>query len=169
MAIETIALAVGSGDERRVDALADAVIELAEPTGATVVLAHVFEDDQFHAIRARLAETGGDVIVSARRSVKEQSSADREADLSADEVARRVGAIRDIEDRLEAAGIEYATRGTVGDDLAEAIVELAEGVGADRLVVGGRRRSPAGKAIFGSTAQAVLLNAPCPVEFVRTE
>ena len=38
----------------------------------------------------------------------------------------------------------------------------------DRLaVVGIHRRSPVGKALLGSTAQRVLLDAPCPVLAVR--
>jgi nucleotide-binding universal stress UspA family protein len=46
---------------------------------------------------------------------------------------------------------------------------VARDVDADMVVTGGRKRSPAGKAVFGSTAQKVLMNAPCPVTFVRSE
>ncbi|PSP66736.1 universal stress protein, partial [Halobacteriales archaeon QH_6_68_27] len=48
-------------------------------------------------------------------------------------------------------------------------VGLAAETDADLVVVGGRKRSPAGKAVFGSTAQEVMLESPCPVTFVRNE
>jgi nucleotide-binding universal stress UspA family protein len=47
------------------------------------------------------------------------------------------------------------------------VVALAEELDADLVIVGGRTRSPAGKAVFGSTAQEILLESPCPVTFVR--
>jgi nucleotide-binding universal stress UspA family protein len=53
--------------------------------------------------------------------------------------------------------------------IGEAIVSLASDADTDLAVVGGRRRSPTGKAVFGSTAQTVLLSAPCPVTFVRSD
>ncbi|MFP9193326.1 universal stress protein [Natrialbaceae archaeon A-CW1-1] len=43
------------------------------------------------------------------------------------------------------------------------IVEYASDQDARYIVVAGRKRSPAGKAMFGSVAQSVLLNARCPV------
>jgi nucleotide-binding universal stress UspA family protein len=39
----------------------------------------------------------------------------------------------------------------------------------DLLVVGGRGRSPTGKAVFGSTVETVLRRAPCPVTYVRRQ
>lgn len=65
-------------------------------------------------------------------------------------------------------------KGTLGDDRAASprgrVGEPVEGIlaEADRLdaryvVVGGRKRSPAGKVLFGSTTQAVLLSADRPV------
>ena len=47
------------------------------------------------------------------------------------------------------------------------IIDYLDDHDIDQVVVGGRRRSPAGKAIFGSTAQKVTLSAPCPVTIVH--
>lgn len=52
--------------------------------------------------------------------------------------------------------------GRVGDP-GEEIVALADSLDARYLVVGGRKRTPAGKALFGSVTQQVILDAACPV------
>ena len=46
---------------------------------------------------------------------------------------------------------------------AEEIIDEAESEDPRYLVISGRRRSPTGKALFGSTTQQVLLNVDCPV------
>lgn len=50
---------------------------------------------------------------------------------------------------------------------AESLLNTATQVEADLIVIGIRRRSPVGKLITGSTAQAILLNADCPVLAVK--
>ena len=150
MAIETILLAVGANDERRIDQLGEAVADVAVPTGARVVVAHVFEDDEFDRTSARL---------------KDRQDEDP---LEPDQVAERHATVRGLVEILQAAGLKPEIRGAVGDR-APTVVGLAEEYDADRVVIGGRERSPAGKAVFGSTAQEILLSAPCPVTFVRSE
>jgi len=54
-----------------------------------------------------------------------------------------------------------------GLEPGEDLVQLAEEKQADEIVIGIRRRSKVGKLLFGSTAQFVILNAPCPVVSVR--
>ena len=54
-----------------------------------------------------------------------------------------------------------------GQDVSDQLVDLAEEVAADLIVIGLRRRSPVGKLILGSNAQRVLLDAPCPVLTVK--
>lgn len=148
MALDTILLAVGPGDADRVDRLAAATVEVAGPAGATVVLAHVFTDEQFDRVLDRLEFD------------RERSAVDPDA------VAGRHATIRSLAEELQAADVEFLVRGAVGEH-GPTILDLAKSVDADRVVVGGRDRSPAGKAVFGSTAQSVLLGAPCPVTFVR--
>ena len=53
------------------------------------------------------------------------------------------------------------------DEPADLIVEQASAHGARLVVIGLRKRSPVGKILLGSTAQAVLFNSPCPVLSVR--
>lgn len=150
MALETILLAVGHGDRERIDRLAEETIDVAQPAGARVVLGHVFTDEEY--------ETTIDNL-----------KFDRDAEnLSADVVAARHATIRELQKHFEDVGVKYEVRGAVGEH-GESIVELAKEVDADRVVVGGRKRSPAGKAVFGSVAQEVMLSSPCPVTFVRAD
>lgn len=152
MALETILLAVGRSDEDRLDRLAETAADIAGSAGAIVALGHVFTEDEY----AQAAES---------------LDFDPDSEVTPDVIARRYLTIRELSDAMEEAGVEYTEYGRLADedDVGEAIVDLAVDVGADLIVIGGRRRSPAGKAIFGSTVQEVLLNAPCPVTFVREE
>lgn len=145
--VETVLLGVSGRDDARVDALVDAAVEIAAPSDATVVVAHVFDRGSY-------------------RDAVEQLLDAEAGDIDPDELASRMTVTREILDRLERDAVDCEPRATTGTN-GEGIVELAEDVGADRVVVGGRRRSPAGKAIFGSLAQDVMLDAPCPVTFVR--
>ena len=56
---------------------------------------------------------------------------------------------------------------TAGGDLGDALLKLVDAVGADLLVIGARRRSPVGKALLGSVAQTVILEANLPVLVVK--
>ncbi|PSP74894.1 universal stress protein [Halobacteriales archaeon QS_1_68_20] len=145
--IETVLVAIGTGEGDRTDALADAVTDVAVPTGAGVVLLHVFTDEEYDDVR-------------------EQLRLNPEAEHDPDDVAVRRSTVRDLRESFEAEGLDVTVRGAVGSP-AERIVESANALDADRVFVGGRRRRPTGKAVFGSTAQSVLLNAPAPVTFVR--
>ncbi|SER38449.1 universal stress protein [Natrinema salaciae] len=79
-----------------------------------------------------------------------------------DEIPDSVAAARD---RLAAAGVAVDVERRHGDP-GEEIVEHAGSIGADTIVIPGRKRSPVGKAVFGSVTQDVILNATQPVTIV---
>lgn len=54
-----------------------------------------------------------------------------------------------------------------GDDAVEVILDTVNSHDASLLVIGLRRRSPVGKLVLGSSAQRLLLDAPCPVVCVK--
>ena len=49
----------------------------------------------------------------------------------------------------------------------ENLVEFAKNNDIDKIIIGVRKKSKVGKLMFGSTAQYVILNAPCPVVAVK--
>ena len=76
--------------------------------------------------------------------------------------------LEEVDGVLRGAGVEHDVRQLVrGMDPAEDLVNVADEVGAELIVIGLRRRSPVGKLILGSNAQRVLLDAPCPVLAVK--
>ncbi|EMA35393.1 universal stress protein [Halobiforma nitratireducens] len=74
----------------------------------------------------------------------------------------RIGSIRTARDRLEEAGVETVLFEDSGDAASD-ILNLADSNDVDEIVLGGRKRSPVGKALFGSVTQSVVLNTDRPV------
>jgi nucleotide-binding universal stress UspA family protein len=75
-----------------------------------------------------------------------------------------------IDDLLSTKSVEHTiVRPSDGKPAATALLDEAERAGADVIVIGVRRRSPVGKLLTGSTAQAVILGADCPVIAVKPE
>jgi nucleotide-binding universal stress UspA family protein len=63
---------------------------------------------------------------------------------------------------LEGEGIPVEARTTSGDP-ESAILDVAEDVAADVILIATRDRSPVGKAVFGSVTQGVILEGDRPV------
>jgi nucleotide-binding universal stress UspA family protein len=74
----------------------------------------------------------------------------------------QVDSVKRAKELFEEAGVPVSLREGSGDP-AESIIQHAESLDADAVCVAGRKRSPAGKMLFGSVSQAVILNAECPV------
>ncbi|WP_123538626.1 universal stress protein [Halosimplex salinum] len=70
--------------------------------------------------------------------------------------------VRRTQDRLEELGVTVELLETSGDPGGE-ILRHADEYDADQIVVGGRKRTPAGKALFGSVTQTVILGTDRPV------
>jgi nucleotide-binding universal stress UspA family protein len=73
-----------------------------------------------------------------------------------------------LEEKLAASAVDYEIRhGTSDATAAEEVLEAAESLDAELLVIGVRHRTPVGKLIMGSTAQTILLSARCNVLAVK--
>lgn len=71
-------------------------------------------------------------------------------------------------DYLRAEGVKCEKHLLVrGKEAAEDVVQFADEVNASMIVVGIRRRSPAGKLLFGSVARDIILNANKPVVCIK--
>jgi nucleotide-binding universal stress UspA family protein len=92
--------------------------------------------------------------------------------------SRSMGALNEDEkkeaaDMLDAARAHLATQGIDAHsiegegDAADVIVEAAEQVGADLIVVGTRGRGTGKRALLGSVSTKVAHHAPCDVLIVR--
>ncbi len=72
------------------------------------------------------------------------------------------------QERFDREGVTCETHILVrGLSPGEDIVKFAEDNGADEIIIGVRRRSRVGKALFGSASQYVILEAPCPVVSIK--
>jgi nucleotide-binding universal stress UspA family protein len=54
-----------------------------------------------------------------------------------------------------------------GLEAGEDMVRIAAEKKVDEIVIGIQRKSKVGKLLFGSTAQYIIMNAPCPVVTIR--
>jgi nucleotide-binding universal stress UspA family protein len=79
----------------------------------------------------------------------------------------QIGPARTARDVLEEQGINVELAETSGDP-ADQIVRFVENEGADAVALAGRSRTPAGKAVFGSVSQSVMLDSDVPVLFCPT-
>ncbi|MFB6121809.1 MAG: universal stress protein [Halobacteriaceae archaeon] len=74
----------------------------------------------------------------------------------------QIEAVKRAQELLEDAGVSVELREGSGEP-AESIIDTAEELDADAICVAGRSRSPAGKMLFGSVTQSVVLNTERPV------
>lgn len=114
---------------------------LAEAFDESLHLVHVIEETEY----TRLAEN--------QSSKREADTTGTIEDNAAAAAADGIGEVVDV---------DYELVGLVGNP-SEEIIKYADDVGARYIVVGGRARSPTGKALFGSVSQSILLKSDRPV------
>lgn len=85
-----------------------------------------------------------------------------------DEIDVAKKGLADAQDMVSSAGAECQTDLLIhGLGPGEDLVKYAQEKKIDMAVIGIVKRSKLGKLVFGSTAQYLILNAPCPVLTVR--
>ena len=122
-------------------------VELAESTGASlhvVVVGRTFSQAAFNEFYAD-TEAGREAIR-------------REAQDILDERLRKIE---------EAGGTGAVSHLKFGERRDEAIVHLAEDIGADLILIGSRGHGGLRRALMGSVADSVVRHAHCPVLVVR--
>lgn len=128
----------------------------------TVAVAHQVSPTSRLALVAALEEARLRATDLAVIHLVESIDADREEAYRlgvSDEIEKAVGGKPGVAWKLHLA--------TTGPDLSAVLLRLVDSVAADLLVIGARRRSPVGKALLGSVAQTVLLEANLPVLVVK--
>lgn len=133
-----MAILAAVGDEQTTDVLQEAAT-LARAFEESLVVLHVMSENEFEE---RAEERPEYTIETAETNAKQTASN------AAREVAERVP-------ELEAVGRVGSPGNSVVDEANERDVRY--------IVVGGRKRSPSGKAVFGSTTQKIILNSSRPV------
>lgn len=140
------ALVVVDSNEKVTELVTEAS-ELAMGVDASLTLLHVTSESDYEQDRKAMEGVVGaeDVSYDVERAA---------------EGARQFA--RDLGEELLGADTDFEPLGAVGST-AEEVLRTARDEGCDHIFVAGRRRSPSGKAIFGDTAQRVILNFGGPV------
>jgi len=115
----------------------------------TIVVGYVPTREGRAALRRAAEECvlrGSDLVVVSSTRPGKPFDADASAQFDAE--LATVGA------RLDASGLRHDVRqGTASGDAAEDLIEVADEVFAEAIVIGLRRRTPVGKLILGSNGQ----------------
>jgi len=85
----------------------------------------------------------------------------------ADPAFAQSGALHNLEEHLDAAGVRYQVSQPVGVDPVDELLDAMDRPEAELLVIGIRHRNPVGKLLLGSVSQQLLLECRKPVLAVK--
>lgn len=125
----------------RGDEIVEEAHELATAFDEDLHIIHVLSQSEFVELeRTSVEGTGQAIDMEDVRGIAREIAEESAADITND----------------------YTATGLVGD-AADEILRYSSDNDARYIVISGRRRSPVGKALFGSITQSVLLEADIPV------
>ncbi|HPU14217.1 MAG TPA: universal stress protein [Aeromicrobium sp.] len=75
--------------------------------------------------------------------------------------------LSEFTERFDLEGIKYQIRKAASLSVSDVVIDEAVDAGAERLVIGIRKRTPVGKMLMGRVTQMILLDAPMPVIAVK--
>lgn len=138
------------------------IVALDDGSGMTVFVVGTDDVASSEPVAAYLAETvASDDVVHVVNSLVGGE------DTSSEDVRDGEAAIDVVVDRLVDVPVTVETHQFVrGNEPVEDLLAYARDVDADEFVIGVRKRSPVGKAVFGSTAQTLLIETDRPVRCV---
>jgi len=142
-------IVVGTDGSETAQKAVDAAIELAKLSGATLELVSAYEPVSNQRLRREAREVPADMQWMIHRRA--------EVDATLHEAA----------EQADAAGVtarEHAREG----DAADAILDVAEELGADLIVVGNKGMTGAKRFLLGSVPNKISHHAPCAVMIIRT-
>jgi len=103
-----------------------------------------------------------------RANVYIVTSLEQGPDLKKEDIDKTEGKLAKIETSFKTDDIPCEAQASVSfQSPGEDLVRFAKDNDIDEIIIRVKRRSKVGKLIFGSTAQYVILNAPCPVVSVK--
>ncbi|MFB6157394.1 MAG: universal stress protein [Haloferacaceae archaeon] len=130
------------------------------------------EQDRVASVAADLASAYDDdlVVVHVLTEKRFQERREADPDYTAEEGTEDAENVAETvtEATLDGVDVDVTYRGRIGN-VVDHVIEETERYDARYLVVGGRTRSPVGKAVFGSATQSLLLESDRPVVSVKGE
>ena len=142
-------IVVGTDGSETARRAVDAAVELARLSGASLELVSAYEPVSGQRLREQARPVPADLewMVNPR------------ADVDA--------TLRDAAERAGDAGVTAQAHAREGD-AADAILDVAEELGADLIVVGNKGMTGAKRFLLGSVPNKVSHHAPCAVMIIRT-
>jgi nucleotide-binding universal stress UspA family protein len=142
-------IVVGTDGSETAQKAVDAAVELARLSGAHLEIVSAYEP----VSRARLRDEKRQVPADLQWMVNPREEVD--------------ATLADAAERVAESGVEPRTYAREGDP-ADAILDVAEELGSDLIVVGNKGMTGAKRFLLGSVPNKVTHHAPCSVMIIRT-
>ena len=142
-------IVVGTDGSETAEKAVDAAIDLAKLNGATLELVSAYEPVSNQRLRRAAVDAPADMEWMIHRRAEVDAT------------------LHNAAQRATAAGVPVREHAREGD-AADAILDVAEELGADLIVVGNKGMTGAKRFLLGSVPNKVSHHAPCSVMIIRT-